>query len=94
MLTVFGSIVGIIFVIVGGVWLYFNLRLRPLHEAEVELMRRSGRMVGETDWVEDFNVADSEWDLETNRRNRPIAATILWVGVLLLGSLIVRAWLI
>ena len=92
-MTVIGSIVGLVLVAVGSVWLFFNLRLRPLHVAEVELMKMGGVLEGDPDWMHEFNVAQSEFDLEANERNRYLAITIIVVGFLILSGLVVRTWL-
>ena len=94
MLIVIGWIIGIVCVFVGCVWLYFNLILRPLHLAEVELMKRDGKFEGDPDWVQEFNVVQSEWDLQANTRNRYIATGIIVAGVLTLSSLIARAMML
>jgi len=91
MLIVAGWVIGVFLVLVGSVWLYFNIRLRPLHEVELELMKIVGKHQGDPDWMEDLNVAISEASLAANKRNKYRAIATIVIGILIIVGLIIRA---
>lgn len=88
-------VIGAGLVLWGGVWWYFNSLLRPVHEGEVELMRRAGGKLtpDEPEYMGTFRIAQSEGDLLDSMRNERRAKAIFWAGVIVLLLCIgFRAW--
>lgn len=84
MLTIIGWVIGAILTLIGGIWLICNLMMHGLVKTEVELMKRETKIEGEPDYMKDFRVFRSEWDLEINERNKYKAISILVIGILIL----------
>ena len=83
-----GLIVAVLLILIGGGWLALCLLFRPLHEAEVVLMKRGGKFEGEEDYMKDFRVGRAEWELDDNARHTRHASSLLGIGLLLVVSLL------
>ena len=81
-------IVAVLLILIGGGWLALCLLFQPVHEAEVVLMKRGGKFEGEEDYMQQFRVARSEWDLDDNARYIRHASSLLGIGLLLVVSLL------
>ena len=86
MVQTLGLILGVLFTLVGGIGLYVSYRLRPLHQAEVELIRRDkGKLdPSEPDWLGEFRITQSEFELEDNGGNIGLFGFILLLGVVVI----------
>lgn len=81
--NIFSLIFGGLLVLASGIALFFLYVSRPLHDAEIEGMRREGRFDGEPEYMQQFRITRAEFDLESNQRWTRRMWTLLIIGICL-----------
>ncbi|MBU4480037.1 hypothetical protein KKG48_01155 [Patescibacteria group bacterium] len=83
-------IVAVLLSFVGVVGVTICFFIRPLHEAEVEGMKRNGKFEGEPGYMQDFRVARAEGELCDNTKLLKIFSFLACMGILLIVFLLTR----
>lgn len=84
-----GWIIGILLILIGLAWLCGLFMFRPLHKAEIEMMKQDGKFEDEPDYMQNFRVMRSEFDLEANTGYIAYATLSLSLGITIIILLIV-----
>lgn len=88
LLWIIAWVVAGLLTLIGGVWWFFNSLMRPLHQAEVELMSRNHQLYeGEPEAMQNFHILQSVIDLEKSDRSRRWAKGTFLAGLLMLLGL-------
>lgn len=78
------TILGITIILASLVCYYvFKFISRPLIKTEIELMKKDGKFDGEEEFMQNFRVARSEWDLVKNVRNTKLSIIFLAAGIII-----------
>lgn len=79
-MVIIGLIISILIAVGGGVSFILCRCSRPLHDFEIESMKRDGLFEGEPEYMQTFRVAQAEWDLEDNLAYTRYARIVFWIG--------------
>lgn len=84
MITIICWTIGILCIAGGALWLYLNIKTRPLLERELQLMKKPGHLGSPSSPQGEQRVREAEEALRTSKMSRIHARLILVLGILTL----------